>query len=107
MQTRFRLKMRFLHKKKMVKQHIVHKILAQNFGFSGDVIYLRQDLRKLCTILTLIPTTIATCIFETLLQNARNEFSDLEENRTFENIINFKCTFSCLLNINIYEYFHN
>ena len=46
-----------------------------NFGFSGNVINLRQDLRKLCTILTLIPNMIATCIVEILLQNARNGFN--------------------------------
>ena len=46
-----------------------------NFGFSGNVIYLRQDLRKLCTILILVPNTIASCIFEILLQNARNGFN--------------------------------
>ena len=44
-----------------------------NFGFSGNVIYLRQDLRKLCTILTLIPNPIATCIFEIL----RNEMHEM------------------------------
>ena len=44
-----------------------------NFGFSGNVIYLRQDLRKLCTILTVIPNTIATCIFEIL----RNEMHEM------------------------------
>ena len=45
-----------------------------NFGLSGNVINLRQDLRKLCTILPLIPNTIATCIFEILLQNEFNDF---------------------------------
>ena len=44
-----------------------------NFGFSGNVINLRQDLRKLCTILNLIPNTIATCIFEIL----RNEMHEM------------------------------
>ena len=46
-----------------------------NFGFLKFFLYLRQDLRKLCTILTLIPNTITTCTVEILLQNARNGFN--------------------------------
>ena len=47
---------------------------AKNFGFCGNAINLRQDLRKLCTILTLIPNMIATCIFEIL----RNEMHEMK-----------------------------
>ena len=47
---------------------------AENFGFCGNAINLRQDSTKLCTILPLISNTIAKCIVEILLQSSPNGF---------------------------------